>query len=92
MLLIISIGRSGHVTGVACRLCEGPRPSCCACQVAPGLPELLLWRSATISGFFLLQYASLYRQHLRRLVSAWRAGKLHVALDSHGFRWAWTAE
>ena len=59
-----------------------------AMQVAPGLPELLLWRSATISGFFLLQYASLYRQHLQKLISAWQAGKLHVALDSHKFRYA----
>jgi hypothetical protein len=55
-------------------------------QVAPGLPELLLWRSATVSGFFLLHYAALYRKHLQKLVAAWRSGKLHVALDSGKFR------
>ena len=55
-------------------------------QVAPGLPELLLWRSATVSGFFLLHYAALYRKHLQKLVTAWQAGKLHVALDSAQFR------
>ena len=57
-------------------------------QVAPGLPELLLWRSASVAGFFLLHYAALYKKHLARLVSAWQAGKLHVALDSQRFRCA----
>ncbi len=55
-------------------------------QVAPGLPELLLWRSASVAGFFLLHYAAQYKKHLARLVGAWQAGKLHVALDSHDFR------
>lgn len=50
------------------------------------MPELLLWRSATVSGFFLLHYAALYRKHLQKLVAAWQAGKLHVALDSEQFR------
>jgi len=57
-------------------------------QVAEGLPELLLWRSATIVGFFLLHYTSLYKEHLQKLVAAWQAGKLHVALDSGRFRCA----
>ena len=57
-------------------------------QVAPGLPELLLWRSATVAGFFLLHYAAMYKKHLQKLVAAWCAGKLHVALDSGKFRCA----
>ncbi len=74
-------------TCLRCHVLQAPNDSH-VWQVAPGLPELLLWRSATISGFFLLQYATLYRQHLKKLVGAWQAGKLHVALDSHSFRWA----
>ena len=57
-------------------------------QVAPGLPELLLWRGASVAGFFLLHYAAQYRQHLQKLVAAWQAGRLHVALDSQRFRCA----
>lgn len=55
-------------------------------QMAPGLPELLLWRSASVAGFFLLHYASHYKTHLQRLVSAWQAGKLHVAMDPTTFK------
>ncbi|CAK0737375.1 hypothetical protein CVIRNUC_000902 [Coccomyxa viridis] len=57
-----------------------------ASEVAPGLPELLLWKSATVVGFFLLHYAHLYKSHLQRLVAAWQSGRLHVAMDGHGFR------
>ena len=55
-------------------------------QVAPGLPEMLLWKSATLVGFFLLHYAPLYRKHLQRLVSSWQSGKLHVSMDAQQFR------
>jgi hypothetical protein len=57
-------------------------------QVAPGLPELLLWRSATVVGFFLLHYTQHYKAHLRRLVSAWQSGKLHVAMDPSSYKCA----
>ncbi len=40
------------------------------------------------AGYFLLHYAHLYRRHLQRLVAAWRAGRLHVALDPAPFRCA----
>ena len=55
-------------------------------QVAPGLPEILLWKSATVVGFFLLHYAHLYKKHLQRLVSAWQSQKLHVCMDPRQFR------
>ena len=55
-------------------------------QVAPGLPEMLLWKSATLVGFFLLHYAPLYRKHLQKLVSSWQSGKLHVSMDAQQFR------
>ncbi|CAL5218387.1 g58 [Coccomyxa viridis] len=57
-----------------------------ASQVAPGLPEMLLWKSATLVGFFLLHYAPLYKKHLQKLVAGWQSGKLHVSTDAQQFR------
>ena len=59
--------------------------------MAPGLPEMLLWKSATVVGFFLLHYAHLYKKHLQRLVSAWQSQKLHVSMDPRQFRSAFDA-
>lgn len=50
-----------------------------------GLPDKLLARSATVVGFFLIQYRHRFRAHLRRLVRAWEAGELHVSMDTRRF-------
>lgn len=55
-------------------------------QVVPGLPEMLLWKSATLVGFFLLHYATLYKKHLQKLVASWQSGKLHISMDGRQFR------
>ena len=46
-----------------------------------GLAEKLLWKSASVRGFFLLRYAPLWRLHLAALVALVGARRLHVALD-----------
>lgn len=60
----------------------------CSPEVAPGLPELLLWKSATVVGFFLLHYAPMYKKHLARLVDLWQSGRLHISIDARSFRCA----
>lgn len=50
-----------------------------------GLPEKLLWKSATVAGFFLLRYAQLFRPHLDLLVGLHECGRLKVALDARRF-------
>lgn len=47
----------------------------------PGLAERLLWKSASLVGFFLLRYASLFRPHLDRLISLLEEGRIIAALD-----------
>ena len=44
----------------------------------PGLAEKLLWKSATLHGFFLLHYASIWRRHLKKLAGLLAAGQLRV--------------
>ena len=44
----------------------------------PGLAEKLLWKSATLHGFFLLHYASIWRRHLKKLAGLLSAGQLRV--------------
>lgn len=51
-----------------------------------GLPELLLARSASVTGFFLLHYTRLFRAHLGRLGRLLNTGRLQVHLDSTRFR------
>lgn len=51
----------------------------------PGLCEKLLWKSASLVGFFLLQHRSRYGPHLSRLAGLRLAGRLHVALDPAAF-------
>ena len=46
-----------------------------------GLPELLLWRGATATGFFLLHHLSRAPRHLAALERGLGAGKLTVAVD-----------
>ncbi|KAK9819434.1 hypothetical protein WJX74_003860 [Apatococcus lobatus] len=51
-----------------------------------GLPELLLARSACVTGFFLLHYTRLFREHLGRLGRLVTTGRLKVHLDGTRFR------
>lgn len=44
----------------------------------PGLAEKLLWKSATLQGFFLLHYASHWRRHLKKLAGLFQGGQLRV--------------
>ena len=46
-----------------------------------GLPELLLWRSGTAWGFFLLHHLSRAPRHLAALERKLASGKLRVAVD-----------
>lgn len=51
----------------------------------PGLCEKLLAKSQTLAGFFLIQYAHLWQNHLDRLADLYFSGKLKVALDPKRF-------
>jgi hypothetical protein len=44
----------------------------------PGTNERLLWKSASVTGFFLLRFASHFRSHLTRLLELVDSGKLKV--------------
>jgi hypothetical protein len=47
---------------------------------------MLLAKSASVTGFYLMDYAHLYRKHLARLMRAFLKGQLHIALDPTPFR------
>ena len=49
-----------------------------------GLPEKLLWKSASVRGFFLLRYAPQWGSHLRALSTMAASGALQVAVDGGG--------
>jgi len=46
-----------------------------------GLCEKILAKSQTVAGFFLVQYSSLWQEHLDKLFHLYSLGKLKVALD-----------
>ncbi len=50
-----------------------------------GLAEKLLWKSASVCGFFLLAYAHCYKRHLAQLAGLVQQGRLQVALDPRRF-------
>ncbi|KAJ0974948.1 hypothetical protein J5N97_016913 [Dioscorea zingiberensis] len=50
-----------------------------------GLCEKILAKSQTVAGFFLVQYAQLWQQHLDRLFDLFSSGKLKVVVDSKKF-------
>ena len=52
-----------------------------------GVPEMLLAKSASLNGFFLVHYASMFRKHLRQLTQAMLQGQLKVNMDSTVFRY-----
>ena len=51
----------------------------------PGLAEKLLWKSASVSGFFLLRQMAHARRHLKTLLGMVAAGNLVVGLDGRRF-------
>jgi len=46
-----------------------------------GINEMLLFKSASVEGFFLLHFARKFKQHLRKLTHLSRSGQLKIALD-----------
>ncbi|KAL0282330.1 UNVERIFIED_CONTAM: Prostaglandin reductase-3 [Sesamum radiatum] len=50
-----------------------------------GLCEKILAKSQTVAGFFLVQYAHLWQEHLDKLVDLYSSGKLKVAVDPKPF-------
>ncbi|KAL5541104.1 hypothetical protein UlMin_043390 [Ulmus minor] len=50
-----------------------------------GLCEKILAKSQTVAGFFLVQYAHLWQQHLDKLVHLFSLGKLKVTIDPKQF-------
>ncbi|KAL7156794.1 hypothetical protein ABFS83_02G033100 [Erythranthe nasuta] len=59
---------------------EGWKP-----QNYTGLCEKILAKSQTVAGFFLVQYANLWQEHLDKLVDLHSSGKLKVSLDPKQF-------
>lgn len=51
-----------------------------------GVPEMLLYKSASLNGFFLIHYAYLFKQHLSQLTNFMLQGQLKVGMDSAEFR------
>lgn len=56
-----------------------------AARQYPGIAEKLLWKSATLQGFFLLHYARDWGRHLAKLAALVAAGKLRVQMDPRRF-------
>lgn len=50
-----------------------------------GLCEKILAKSQTVAGFFLVQYAHLWQQHLNKLFDLFSTGKLKVSVDPKKF-------
>ena len=51
----------------------------------PGLPEKLLWKSASLRGFFLPQYAAHFKRHLQGLFRLMQKGQLRGEIDPTPF-------
>lgn len=51
----------------------------------PGLCEKLLWKSQTVSGFFLLHYTRMYQEHIAKIHSLYSSGKLKILIDPKKF-------
>ena len=45
---------------------------------------MLLFKNASVQGFFLLHHTRKFRHHLRKLNSLYRSGRLAVQVDSVG--------
>jgi len=51
----------------------------------PGLCEKLLWKSQTVTGFFLNHYINLWQEHIWKLYDLYSSGKLKIAIDPTRF-------
>lgn len=68
------------VIGMMSQYASGWKPSSLR-----GVPELLLAKSATMTGFFYPHHFRHLKAHLRRLMEAWSSGRLHVSVDPTRF-------
>ena len=53
--------------------------------ISKGLPEKLLPKSASVRGFFLLQYTKEIRAHFAQLCALLHSGQLRVSVDPRSF-------
>lgn len=74
------------VIGMMSQYASGWAPS-----TQKGVAELLLAKSATMTGFFYPHYFRKIKSHLPRLISAWSQGRLHISIDPTRFVYAWSA-
>lgn len=56
-------------------------------EALKGVPEKLLYKSASLTGFFVIHYAHLFKKHLAQLTRLMMQGQLKVNMDSALFRW-----
>ena len=56
-------------------------------EALKGVPEKLLYKSASLTGFFVIHYAHLFKKHLAQLTRLMMQGQLKVNMDSAVFRW-----
>lgn len=68
------------VIGMMSQYASGWAPS-----TQKGVAELLLAKSATMTGFFYPHYFRKIKSHLPRLISAWSQGRLHISIDPTRF-------
>ncbi len=68
------------VIGMMSQYASGWAPS-----TLKAVPEQLLAKSATMTGFFYPHYFRKIKSHLPRLVQAWSEGSLQVSIDSTRF-------
>ena len=59
-------------------------------EALKGVPEKLLYKSASLTGFFVIHYAHLFRKHLAQLTRLMMQGQLKVNMDSTLFRWVYS--
>ena len=79
--VLIVIGMMSQYTSGGTDASEAWTPS-----TYKGLPEKLLWKSASVRGFFLPQYARHFRRHLAGLFELVRSGKMRVEIDPSPFK------
>ena len=79
--VLIVIGMMSQYTSGGDDASEAWTPS-----VYKGLPEKLLWKSASVRGFFLPQHARHFRRHLAGLFELVRSGKMRIEIDPTSFK------
>lgn len=76
----LKVGGKMVIIGAMSQYSSGWKPS-----IVKGLPERLLAKNQSLSGFFLLNYAKHFQRHFTMLQTLYQEGKLTVALDSTPF-------